>query len=137
MSEKRSFQRLQMQMLAGRVRVNRAEGTVQAPVRVADLSGDGARLVSPRRLIQGDELEIQLPPGELGESLHVTGKVVWVSPITRRFWRAGVQFTGVSSEDRDTIVERALLEQVYSAEVLEALLRDVHQPGVTASPAHA
>jgi hypothetical protein len=116
-----------MQMLAARVRVTRDDATVQAPVRVANLSGDGAYLVCPRRLSPGDRLELFLPPGELAQPLHIPARVAWVAPASRRFWRAGIQFTGLTAAGRNAILERALLEQVYSAEVLEALLRDVQR----------
>jgi hypothetical protein len=65
----------------------------------------------------------------MGTPLHLAAKVVWAAPVTRRFWRAGVQFTGLTASDRTAVLERALLEQVYSAEVLEALLRDVQHAG--------
>lgn len=79
-------------------------------VRVTDLSGGGARLLSPRPLVVGQSLAMRLVLGE-NDAIQVRARVVWV----RRFsqvWQAGIQFVEIGDLERDMIVRIVMTEEV-------------------------
>ncbi len=81
-------------------------------VRLVDLSGSGARLLSPRPVRAGDTLYLRLslpdgPPREL------PAQAVWCRP-TRAGWQAGVRFLDLSERDRDRIVRLVFLQELRS-----------------------
>jgi hypothetical protein len=79
-------------------------------VRVTDLSGGGARLLSPRPLTVGQSLAMRLVLGE-NDAIQVRARVVWV----RRFsqvWQAGIQFVEISELERDMLIRIVMTEEV-------------------------
>lgn len=71
-------------------------------VQILDLSGGGARLLAPDELHDGDTVELQLPPPDGGEDLHVSARVVWVRGLFQS-WLAGVHFADLPQVQREVI----------------------------------
>lgn len=71
-------------------------------VHLMDLSGGGARVLSPRPLAGGATLNLRVPVFD-GPDLQVMGRVTRVHSV-RRSWEAAVEFTGLAEAERDRIV---------------------------------
>jgi hypothetical protein len=128
-ASRRAFKRIRMQMMAAQATLLRANGAVRFPVRLADLSSSGARVLVPRRPEIGDTLYLHLPPGsEGGHTLDVAAQISWVEPLVERFYCCGLAFNSVLGEEHAAIVARVLVEEKRRAQRLESLLSDVRLP---------
>ncbi len=98
----RAFFRVAMRLMDTRAAVVAGGSAARFPVRLMDLSGGGARVLSPRPLVTGSTLGLRVPVFE-GTDLEVAGRVTWAHSV-RRAWQAGVAFTGLTESERDRII---------------------------------
>lgn len=110
-SNQRSFHRVPTQLQETHATAFSAGRAVRFRVRVVDLSGGGARVMSPQALAAGDLLSLRLPLPDGSDSLELRSRVMWVRPI-RRSWQAGLQFTELSNRQRDQIVRAVFMAEI-------------------------
>jgi hypothetical protein len=123
-SEQRASERTRMQMMPAWATAIVAGRPEHHQVRVVDLSGFGASLLSGTQIGVGASLQIDLPACDGTPVQTVHGTVVWSVPRDQQ-WRLGVRFSDVSDRDRHQIVRRVFFEEVRRMKVLEQALREL------------
>lgn len=81
---------------------------VRVRVRVIDLSGGGARLVSPRQFNCNEVVDLHLPLLEAASNVSVPARVIWARDLGQQ-WTIGVQFSGITKPAADMIKRTVFL----------------------------
>lgn len=80
-------------------------------IRIVDLGGGGARIVSPRQISTTDTLTLRLPLLRGQQEREVRGEAIWVRRLDEA-WQVGIHFVGLSESDRDLVVRSVFLEEL-------------------------
>lgn len=87
------------------------EGGDQFAARTLDIAEDGARIVTDRALVPGDEVHIQLDVDQPAYRVACIAEVVWASMIGEDQWAYGLRFRGLDRPTQRQIVDHALAEE--------------------------
>jgi c-di-GMP-binding flagellar brake protein YcgR len=109
--DRRAFHRVSMRLLPARATSVHANRARLFSVRLVDLSGGGALIVSSEPLVSGAPIQIYIPPTFGTERIDVTAEVVRVLTGAKG-WRAGIAFADLPERLRDRIIRRVMLEEM-------------------------
>lgn len=111
--DRRAFHRVSMRLLPVRATSIYANRARLFGVRLVDLSGGGALIVSPEPLASGTPIQIYIPATFGAERIDVPAEVVRVLEGAKG-WRAGVAFADLPERLLDRIIRRVMLEELRS-----------------------
>ncbi len=112
----RQYRRVAMQLLPTHTSIISARSAARFRVHVVDLSGGGARLLSPRALLIDTSLSLTLPMSEGRDAINVRAQVMWVRRLYQS-WLTGIHFEGVAPSERDLITRTVFLRRWKRANV--------------------
>ena len=75
------------------------------PMRSADLSASGVRLLWLRPLVPGTPLLVRLQLGETGPVIECKGRVCWSAPLENGLHQFGVRFLDVTDDELERLEE--------------------------------
>lgn len=112
MNERRKYRRLRAEpavqyKLSGEARPSLAKATGACPEqgRGADISVGGLRFLAERALKSGAELNLKIDLAGTGRTLNVAGRVCWQKKLKDRAYDTGIEFKGLTDEDKSAFTE--------------------------------
>lgn len=117
MNERRKYRRLKAEptvqyKLLGEARSSLAKATGVRPEqgRGADISAGGLRLMTDKALKNGAELNLKIDLSGTGKTLKAVGRVRWQKKLGDRVYDTGIEFKGLSDEDKSAFTEFVFCE---------------------------
>jgi c-di-GMP-binding flagellar brake protein YcgR len=112
-TDRRQFHRVSMRLLPARATSIYSNRARLFGVRLVDLSGGGALIVSSEPLAAGTPIQIYIPATFGMERIDLPASVIRVSPGSKA-WRAGVAFADLPERLLDRVIRRVMLEELRS-----------------------
>ncbi len=109
-ANRRDFHRVPMRLMEVQTVLVTEKSAARFRLKVLDLSGGGARLLSARPMAAGNMLSLRLPLLDNRITMDVRARVVWIRPVFQS-WQVGIQFIDLPDPTRDLIVRTVFIEE--------------------------
>ena len=113
-ANRREHYRIWTPRLEAQVTGLRAGRARRFPVRVVDLSGGGASIITDQPFAPRETLRVHLPAGRDLARFDATARIIRLIDADGH-WQAALEFTGLTEAQRDLIVRRVFHEELRRA----------------------
>ncbi len=94
--ERREFERIDAKFP---LRLDAAEQPFGADIYLRDFSAGGVKIISKRKLVTGEDVELWVDVPDGHGPAHFSGRVVWFKDVGKNVWDAGICFRHIKLMD--------------------------------------